>query len=120
MSAPSVVPPHRADSAHTSSTPPGPRASRRSARSVFTILATVAGVATVAYGATPLLTRLLDGYLFRAPYAIPALDAPFAIVAIGVGYLCLERHRLRNDFQSAALGNMLWLAALLTVAHILG
>jgi signal transduction histidine kinase/ActR/RegA family two-component response regulator len=99
--------------------PPAPGPSHRPALSAFRILATVAGVATVAYGAAPLLTHLLDGYLFHAPYAIPAMDAPFAIVAIGVGYLCLERHRLRNDVQSAALGNMLWLAALLTVAHIL-
>ena len=39
--------------------------------------------------------------------------------AIGVGYLCVERHRVRHDMQSAALGVSLWLAALLALAHIL-
>src|SRR2546422_53292 len=35
------------------------------------------------------------------PYAVPIFDTPFALVAVGVGYLCLERHRLRQDFRSA-------------------
>src|SRR3989454_5009270 len=38
------------------------------------------------------------------PYAVPIFDTPFALVAVGVGYLCLERHRLRQDFRSAGLG----------------
>ena len=37
----------------------------------------------------------------------------------GSPYLCLERHRLRQDFQSVALGTALFLAALLGVAHVL-
>src|SRR5262249_30726196 len=37
---------------------------------------------------------------------------------IGIGYLCLERHRLRQDLESAALGITLWLTALLAIAHI--
>ena len=53
------------------------------------------------------------------PFAIPIFDTPFALVAIGVGYLCLERHRLRQDLESAAIGVTLWLTALLAFAHIL-
>src|SRR5215831_8282924 len=58
-------------------------------------------------------------YRLPIPYAIPIVDAPFALVAIGVGYLCLERHRLRQDAESAAIGITLWLTALLALAHIL-
>ena len=36
-----------------------------------------------------------------SPYAVPIFDTPFALVAVGIGYLCLERHRLRQDFRSA-------------------
>src|SRR5438128_9028921 len=39
-------------------------------------------------------------------------------MAIGVAYLCLERHRLRQDAQSAVLGMTLWVAGLLALAHI--
>src|SRR5213593_4969436 len=53
------------------------------------------------------------------PYAVPIFDTPFALVAVGVGYLCLERHRLRQDFRSAGMGVTLWLTALLALAHIL-
>ena len=74
---------------------------------------------SLAYQTTLVLTHLLDRQRLPTPYAVPMFDAPFVLVAIGVGYLCFERHRLRNDFQSAALGNMLWLAAVLTVVHIL-
>jgi signal transduction histidine kinase len=58
-------------------------------------------------------------YRFPTPFAIPIFDTPFALVAIGVGYLCLERHRLRQDLESAAIGVTLWLTALLAFAHIL-
>ncbi len=58
-------------------------------------------------------------YRFPTPFAIPIFDTPFALVAIGVGYLCLERHRLRQDLESAAIGLTLWLTALLAFAHIL-
>jgi signal transduction histidine kinase/CheY-like chemotaxis protein len=84
--------------------------------SVFTLLVILA---SLAYEAALVFTHLLDGQRFSTPYAVPIFDTPFVLVAIGVGYLCLERHRLRNDFQSAALGNMLWLAAVLALAHIL-
>lgn len=73
----------------------------------------------LAYEAVLLFTSLLAPYRFPVPYAVPIFDTPFALVATGVGYLCLERHRLREDFQSAVVGVSLWLAALLAVAHIL-
>lgn len=53
------------------------------------------------------------------PYAVPLFDTPFALVPVGVGYLCRERHRLRQDFRSAGMGITLWLTALLAVLHIL-
>src|SRR2546427_10317625 len=53
------------------------------------------------------------------PYAVPLFATPFAPVAVGVGYLCLERHRLRQDFRSPGTGVTLWLTALLALAHIL-
>jgi len=56
---------------------------------------------------------------FVIPYAVPIFDTPFALVAIGIGYLCLERHRLRQDVRSAGLGTTLGLTALLALAHIL-
>ena len=58
-------------------------------------------------------------YRYPTPFAIPIFDTPFALVAIGIGYLCLERHRLRQDLESAAIGVTLWLTALLAFAHIL-
>jgi len=73
----------------------------------------------VAYEAVLLFTSLLAPYRFPIPYAVPIFDTPFVLVAIGGAYFCLERHRLRQDFHSAALGTVLWLAALLGVAHIL-
>ena len=78
-------------------------------------------VATVglAYEGLLLFTSFLAPYRFPIPYAVPIFDIPFVLVAMGVGYLCLERHRLRQDFQSAAIGISLWLAALLAIAHIL-
>jgi signal transduction histidine kinase len=71
------------------------------------------------YEAVLVFTSWLTPYRLVIPYAVPIFDTPFVLVATGVGYLCLERHRLRQDFQSAALGGSLWLAALLAVAHIL-
>jgi signal transduction histidine kinase len=53
------------------------------------------------------------------PYAVPIFDVPFALVAVGIGYLCLERHRLRQDAQSAGMGTTLWLTALLALSHVL-
>jgi signal transduction histidine kinase len=72
----------------------------------------------IVYEGVLVFTPLLDPYRFRTPYAIPTFDTLFALVAIGVGYLCVERHRLRQDLESAALGVALWLTALLAVAHI--
>src|SRR5216110_369113 len=55
---------------------------------------------------------------FPTPYAVPIFDVPFALVAVGIGYLCLERHRLRQDARSAGMGTTLWLTALLALAHV--
>ena len=56
---------------------------------------------------------------FPTPYAVPIFDVPFALVAVGIGYLCLERHRLRQDARSAGMGATLWLTALLALSHVL-
>ena len=78
-------------------------------------------VATVglAYEALLLFTSVLSPYRFPIPYAVPLFDIPFVLVATGIAYLCLERHRIRQDFQSAAMGTSLFLAALLAIGHIL-
>jgi len=73
----------------------------------------------LAYEAALLFVPGLRGYRLAIPYAVPIFDTPFVLVAVGIGYLCLERHRFRQDFGSAALGTSLWLAALLAIAHIL-
>ena len=75
-------------------------------------------LAALAYEAVLFFTALLSPYRFPIPYAVPIFDTPFALVGLGVAYLCLERHRLRQDFQSAALGATLWLTGLLAMAHI--
>src|SRR5438046_7793784 len=54
---------------------------------------------------------------FPTPYAVPIFDVPFALVAVGIGYLCLERHRLRQDARSAGMGGTLWLTVLLALSH---
>ena len=56
---------------------------------------------------------------FPTPYAVPIFDVPFALVAVGIAYLCMERHRLRQDGRSAGLGTTLWLTALLALSHVL-
>jgi signal transduction histidine kinase len=78
-------------------------------------------VATVglAYEALLLFTSVLTPYRFPIPYAVPLFDIPFVLVAAGIAYLCRERHRIRQDFQSAAVGTSLFLAALLAIGHIL-
>ncbi len=78
-------------------------------------------VATVglAYEALLLFTSVLAPYRFPIPFAVPLFDIPFVLVATGIAYLCLERHRIRQDFQSAAMGTSLFLAALLAIGHIL-
>ncbi len=73
----------------------------------------------LAYEAILLFTSFLAPYRFPIPYAVPIFDTPFVLVATGIGYLCLERHRMRQDFQSAAIGMSLWVAALLAAGHIL-
>src|SRR5207247_11033542 len=65
------------------------------------------------------LPSVLAPYRFAIPYAVPIFDTPFVLAAIGVRYLCWERHRVRQDVRSASLGGALWLAGLLGVAHIL-
>ena len=66
-----------------------------------------------------MFTSLLHPYRFPIPYAVAIFDTPFVLAAIGVGYLCLERHRLWQDSRSAFLGTSLWLAGLFGLAHIL-
>jgi signal transduction histidine kinase len=73
----------------------------------------------LAYEAPLLFTSVLTPYRFPIPYAVPLFDIPFVLVATGIAYLCRERHRIRQDFQSAALGTSLFLAALLAIGHIL-
>jgi signal transduction histidine kinase/ActR/RegA family two-component response regulator len=72
----------------------------------------------MAYLAILVFTQLLGSYRFPIPYAVPIFDTPFALVAIGIGYLCVERHRLRQDARSTALGMALWLTAAMALAHI--
>lgn len=91
---------------------------RRSKRP-FSLVAFVVILLGLAYLGILIFTSLLYSYRFPIPYAVPIFDTPFVLVAIGVGYLCLERHRLRQDCRSAFLGTSLWLAALLGLAHIL-
>jgi signal transduction histidine kinase len=76
-------------------------------------------MAAIAYEALVGFTPVLAPYRFPIPYAVPLFDMPFVLVAAGVAYLCLERHRIRQDFQSAALGGSLFVAALLAIGHIL-
>jgi len=85
----------------------------------FSSLLLFLGLVAFAYFAVLVFSSLLHPYRFPIPYAVPIFDIPFALTAIGVGYLCLERHRLRQDVRSASMGVMLWLAALLALAHIL-
>ena len=73
----------------------------------------------LAYEGLLLFTPVLTPYRFPIPYAVPLFDIPFVLVATGIAYLCLERHRVRQDFQSAAIGTALFVAALLAVGHIL-
>src|SRR5215467_14591291 len=73
----------------------------------------------LAYCAMLVFSPLLYPYRFPIPYAVPIFDTPFVLAALAVGYLCLERHRLLQDFRSAAMGMTLWLGALLAFAHIL-
>src|SRR6267142_1731960 len=86
-------------------------------RRVFVVLAYVAvGVfyeCLVWFGWGAMMPR------FPTPYAVPIFDVPFALVAVGIGYLCLERHRLRQDARSAGMGTTLWLTALLALSHVL-
>src|SRR5256885_4001685 len=44
---------------------------------------------------------------FPTPYAVPIFDVPFALVAVGIGYLCLARHRLRQYVRPAVMGTPL-------------
>jgi len=71
------------------------------------------------YHALLLFSPLLQPYRFPVPYAVPIFDTPFVLAALAVGYLCLERHRLLQDWRSAAMGITLELGAILALAHIL-
>jgi len=94
------------------------RAPTRARRRGSNILLVTITLGAILYEATLLFTRLLTPYRFPIPYAVPIFDGPFALMAIGVAYLCLERHRLRQDVQSAVLGMTLWVTGLLALAHI--
>jgi signal transduction histidine kinase/CheY-like chemotaxis protein len=94
------------------------RAPTRSPRQGSTILLLTIALVAILYEAILLFTPLLTPYRFPIPYAVPIFDSPFALMAIGVAYLCLERHRLRQDVQSAMLGMTLWVTGLLALAHI--
>src|SRR5206468_10000681 len=83
-------------------------------RSVLTVLLALSGLV---YFGVVTLTSVLAPYRFAIPYAVPIFDTPFVLAAIGVGYLCWERHRVRQDVRSASLGGALWLAGLLGVAR---
>ncbi len=91
----------------------------REGEKTFSPLLLLAIVLGVAYEAILLFSPLLSPYRFPIPFAVPIFDTPFVLVAIGGAYFSLERHRLRQDFHSVALGAALWLAALLGLAHIL-
>jgi signal transduction histidine kinase/ActR/RegA family two-component response regulator len=75
-------------------------------------------VVGAAYEVVLLFTGLLAPQRFPVPFAVPIFDTPFALAAAGIGYLCFERHRLRQDARSASLGFTLGLTALLALAHI--
>src|SRR5215470_9494902 len=91
---------------------------RRSGKAYSPLLLTVMLIG-LAYLAILIFSSLLQPYRFPIPYAVPIFDTPFVLAALAVGYLCLERHRLLQDFRSAAMGITLWLGALLAFAHIL-
>lgn len=71
------------------------------------------------YHAVLIFSEFLQPYRFPIPYAVPIFDTPFVLFGIAIGYLCLERHRLRPELRFALLGNGLWLASLLALAHVL-
>jgi hypothetical protein len=75
-------------------------------------------LAGLLYVALLIFTSILATYRFPVPYAVPIFDTPFALVGLGVAYLCLERHRVRQDVQSVALGTTLAITGVLAVAHI--
>ncbi len=83
------------------------------------LLLVLVAMVGLAYEALLVFTSVLTSYRFPIPYAVPLFDVPFVLVATGIAYLCLERHRIRQDFQSAAMGTSLFLAALLAIGHIL-
>jgi signal transduction histidine kinase/ActR/RegA family two-component response regulator len=85
----------------------------------FSVLGLLAVLAAVTYEIVLVFTPWLSSYRFPIPFAVPIFDTPFALVAMGGAYFCLERHRLRQDFRSVFLGSALWLAGLLALAHIL-
>jgi GAF domain-containing protein len=87
-------------------------------RTVVSPLVVFVVLVGLAYELVFAFTAILTAYRYPIPYAVPIFDTPFALVALGVAYLCLERHRLRQDLQSVALGATLWLTGLLALAHI--
>jgi signal transduction histidine kinase/CheY-like chemotaxis protein len=84
----------------------------------FSLLLLFLVLAGTGYFAVLIFTSLLHPFRFPTPYAVPIFDSPFVLAGLAVGYLGLERHRLLQDFRSASLGMMLWLAAILALAHV--
>src|SRR2546427_13182439 len=72
----------------------------------------------LAYEAILLFPSFLAPYRFPIPYAVPIFDTPFVLVATGIGHLCPERHRFRQDFESAAHGMSLLFGRLVAGGHI--
>lgn len=92
---------------------------RGGSRHRFSVLVVCLVLGGLAYHVGLIASPLLRSYRFPIPYSVPIFDSPFILAAVAVGYLCMERHRLRQDYRSAYLGVALWLAALFALAHIL-
>ena len=71
------------------------------------LLLVLVAMVGLAYEALLVFTSVLTSYRFPIPYAVPLFDIPF--VPRGhrnrVSSSCPERHRIRQDFQSAAMGH---------------
>ena len=97
---------------------PAPATRRGRDTAVLSPLVVILILGGALYELILLLTPLFARYRFPIPYAVPIFDTPFALAALGIAYLAFERHRLRNDVQSVALGASLLLTGLLAIAHI--
>ena len=92
-----------------------PRGAQR--RPLSTPLLLVAGLG-VAYEAVLVFSSVLDHELFHAPSVTAAFDASLALMAAGIGSLCMERHGRRQDLGSAAIGAAMWLTVPVALARL--